>query len=295
MNRLQERPTPTLSDTEDIRPHAVSLQDVSDHIRLQPQATTHVVLSVSPCRSGTTILLRVFGYSGVQAHFQQMKNILRWLMIGRNFDWCLPHGSDLVLLKETLGPFTDAECRFNPLQALLGAGFPQEKLHLLIIGREPVQTWASWDAWWGQKTDVTRCITAFRTTEHVRKQAQELRIPSTNLVYEAFRDHPVEVVVQRLFRRLAIVYTPFAIGNWETLPGCGMPGSNIILPREPPTFVTRGIHDKPMRSTRLAYVHRRTDAGVLKECDMVRISDSGIFDIYRTWVSACEKDLQLKV
>ncbi len=271
MNVKQPAPTP-------IR----SALDVSCGIGVDPQQVAPVLLAVSPCRSGSTALLRVFGYSGVESHFQPLKNVLRWQMQGEDYTWSVPNGPDLVFLKETLGPFTAEESRFNPLQVLLSAGYPPDRVRLLIFGREPIQTWSSWCAYWSRKTRIEHYITAYHTADLVGKQARSLGIDTTCLVYEALRDHPMETVVRCLMGHLGIPYTPRAIGGWERLPGCGVPGSNIVLPYEPPLFITPKIHDQVKQSSRLEYVHRKIVSPVT-EHDQAMIAGSGLFDIYCSW------------
>ena len=68
------------------------------------------------------MLLRVFGAAGIQAHYQELKNIFRWRMQAEEFSWDFPNRNGIVYLKETLGPYTLAEARFNPLDVLLQAG-----------------------------------------------------------------------------------------------------------------------------------------------------------------------------
>ncbi|MGD8590779.1 MAG: hypothetical protein PVG22_18300 [Chromatiales bacterium] len=262
--------------------------DASRGICIDPQQVAPVLLAVSPCRSGSTVLLRVFGYSGVESHFQQLKNVLRWQMQGVDFTWSVPNGADLVFLKETLGPFTAEESRFNPLQALLDAGYPADRLRLLVIGREPIQTWASWCAYWSEEASIVNYITAYHTTDLVARQAQGLGMDTSYLVHESLRDHAVETVVRHLLGQLGIPYTPRAIGGWKELPGFGAPGSNIVLPHEPPAFVTPKVHDQAKQASGLEYACRK-DLSPVTEHDHAMITDSGLFDIYRSWAdgSAC--------
>src|SRR5919197_1521137 len=48
----------------------------------------------------------------------------------------------------TAGPYVLAESLFNPLQALIEAGYPPNRLHAIILDRAPASSLASWlDKW----------------------------------------------------------------------------------------------------------------------------------------------------
>jgi len=88
----------------------VSLQQLINSIQIDPDKVSPIILSVSPCRSGSTVLLRVFGSSGIQAHYQPIKNTLRWLVQAQEFQWTLPYiPNQKIFIKETLGPFLNIE------------------------------------------------------------------------------------------------------------------------------------------------------------------------------------------
>jgi hypothetical protein len=222
-------------------------------------------------------------YEHIQSHFQELKNTLRWLMQGEAWQWTLPSELQVLMLKETLGPFTELESTFNPMAVLLGAGVPAEKLYLLVCGREPLQTWASWDEWWGDRTCVDFFILAYETTEQIRRQAQEMGIPSTCLIYEAFKDRSAKIVFKKLFRRLDLPFSPLAIQGWDRLPAFGDHGSNIILPKEPDQFITADIHTPVKKSQKFVYCSRHGDLANLKKSDVAKIFRNSLPNIYERW------------
>ncbi len=255
-----------------------------------------IILSVSPCRSGTTIFLRVFGSMGIQAHYQEIKNVLRWQMQNDNFGWKIPQApGETVYLKETLGPYTEIEAKFNPLDILLKLGFPPEKLQLVIIGRAPLDTWASWDSWWREVTAVEHFISAYETTEQIRLQAQEHGLPVTTFVYEVLRDCGSEKAVQTLFKRLGIPYTSLAVAGWRGLPAFGASDSNVILPEEPPAFFVPDLHTLVEQANELSYYSRGGDFSSLEPHKLEKIQRSTVPAIYKKWRAACEQDLGLKI
>ncbi len=272
---------------------SASLKQLVPLIKFDPDTTSSLILSISPCRSGSTILLRVFSASGIQSYFQPLKNTLRWLLQDELYFWQIPQFPICrIFLKETLGPFTQAESQFNPLQLLLEIGFPIDKLYVIILGREPLITWNSWTRYWQGKTDISHLIDAYLTTEQVRQQVATLGIPSTCLVYDIFGHNTTSTVFRKLFQRLNLPYTAQTIQGWEQLPTLGAANSNIILPKEPELFITPGIHASVERATAFVYNQRQISSNQLKAEDMVMMNDSGIMEIYQIWVKQCEEELQ---
>ncbi len=268
----------------------VSLDEVVRRVHVgDPARVPRLILCVSPCRSGSTILLRVFGAVGVEAHYQELKNILRWRMQGGEMSWHVPQGPGTTLfLKETLGPYTETEARFDPLRVLLKAGFPSEKMHILILGRAVSDTWASWVAWWRGRTSFHILTLAYRTTDGIRRQAIEMGLPVTTFVYETLRDHPAEKVIAQLFARLHVPFAPVAVRGWHALPRFGTPPSHVIFPQEPLPFQVPGLHDRPESADALVYY---THPGEVMPGEEVAIPSA----IYEGWRRACEADLDLPV
>ncbi|MFQ5616530.1 MAG: hypothetical protein ACE5GO_08735 [Anaerolineales bacterium] len=281
----------------------VTLQEVIERIEVGDHGgVARVILSVSPCRSGTTVFLRVFGASGIQSHYQELKNVLRWQMQAGEAEWQIPqlptdgaHPSETIYLKETLGPYTETEACFNPLDVLLKAGVPPEKLHIVVIGRAPFDTWASWDAWWRGVTSVDWFILAYQTTEQIRRQAYQYQIPVTVFIYEAIRDNGPGKAIGTLFNHLGIPYSSIAVGGWQALPAFGMPGSNIILPEEPPAFIVPDLHLLVEQADGLTYYARNQSFQRVDPNDWKKIKHSDVSSIYEIWREMCERDLNVQV
>lgn len=256
---------------------------------------SRVILSVSPCRSGTTALLRVFSGAGIESYFQELKNLLRWKLHGQKFHWFFPHTEvSTIFMKETLGPFTEAEARFDPLEVLLKAGVPPTKLHLLTYGRDPIHTWTSWNHWWGTRTNVNHLISSYQTTERIRTQACLSGIASTTLVYEMFRDFDVTTIMQRLFARLEIPFASNAVSNWSDLPAMDSVVSNISDFKEPVEFSTPHIHDEIDQASGFIYYPPLNDRlECLRPEDVEAIRKSRLAHIYHTWRQLCENDLEV--
>jgi hypothetical protein len=205
----------------------------------------------------------------------------------------LPHTN--IFLKETLGPYTATEALFNPLDVLLDAGYPREKLQILIFGRHPLNTWNSWNNWWNGVTSVEHFIRAYTTTEKVREQAAREGIPVTTVVYEALKYHDAGSVVKSMFDRFGIVYSSIAVKGWHTLPEFGTPESLICYPEKPPIFNVPGILDSARMADELIYSSKKCDVSKLDKNAVIQIREDGLIDIYEKWRRECETHLGLKI
>jgi hypothetical protein len=258
--------------TNPYQKRTVTLREVADRIVVPDDVPKpRILLSVSPCRSGTTVLLRVFGATGIQSHYQELKNILRWRMQAEEWHWQVPAGQSVIYLKETLGPYTLAEANFNPLQVLLKSGVSPKDITVFIVGRDPLETWASWTAWWREVTSLDIFIQAYRTTEEIRIQAQKEGFLAATFVYDAIRDIGAEKAVRALFSKLGLAFTPIAVRGWQGLPPFGVSGSQVILPKEPPVFNVPGLHAQVEKADRLSYYDRNGELCELHphECERI--------------------------
>jgi hypothetical protein len=275
----------------------VSSQQISSNIVLEDVGEApNIILSVSPCRSGSSVLVRVFGAAGVLSYYQQLKSMLRWKMQGEDVCWkvpSLPHTN--IFLKETLGPYTETEALFNPMNILLDAGYPPEKLRILILGRHPLNTWASWDKWWNGATSIDNFIKANITTEKIREQAEREGISVTTVVYEALKYYDADTVVKRMFGRFGIPYSPIAVDGWQTLPEFGTPGSHIHYREIPPIFNVPGILDSVRSADKLIYSSIDNDVTDFDENTVLQIQEAGLTEIYEKWKRECETHLRINV
>ena len=276
--------------------HEVSLKSLLPTLILPDiDEMPQIILSVSPCRSGTTAMLRVIGMMGATAYFQPLKNLLRWQMQGEMVLWTLPSGPDnTIYIKETLGPYSLAESSFNPLSFLLQAGVPAQKIHVWIYGRYPLNSYASWLKWWQGKTDVDYFIATYQTIAKIKQQAVTAHITTTTLTYEILNEFPVATVISKIAQRFGLPYSDKAIRGWQQSPPYGTPASNIVLPEEPAAFITPHIHDRACDAPAFTYIATADSAlDIISADERTRIDLSGIMTIYDQWQQACIQDLQL--
>jgi hypothetical protein len=116
---------------------------VQRHIKL-PENLTDVPKIVGwsgPARSGTTALLFLLaGHSQIaRVYFQPQKTLMRFG--GPSLEL---YGEDkLVCMKEVLYSHNTLQPH-DPIQILLDAGVPPEKITWIVMLRDPLQTFASW-------------------------------------------------------------------------------------------------------------------------------------------------------
>ena len=207
--------------------------------RVQPST---VVLMISPCRSGSTVMLRIFGYSGFAAFFQPIKNALRWRYLGQDRPWRAPETAKPIFVKETFGPFDEIEARFNPLRELIKAGVAADRLKLVVLLREPSLVWSSWRSLWGDRTRVEVLAEAYHACLGTVGSARALGVEVETLDYAACCANP-QAILGSMLDRFGYALPPDAVSGWENRPGYGAPGSGVHLPFEPEPYITHGAHD----------------------------------------------------
>ena len=106
--------------------------------RTDPRDLPHLYYGCGRARGGSTALTNVFGMAGMPSYYQPVKSILRHVLNGMTGPaWDVGAGSKHVFAKETFGPYTLAECLFQPLDMLIAAGYPAHKIDLIVFDREP--------------------------------------------------------------------------------------------------------------------------------------------------------------
>ncbi len=261
----------------------VDLNHLFDAVRVSSEKPAPVVLCVSPCRSGSTVLLRVFGASGIPAYYQPWKNILRWAMQGYAKGWDFPTGESPIFVKETLGPYTFLEAELNPVQVLLQSGYPLEQVKVLLVTRDPMQTWNSWHKVWGEKTNPDIFIAAYRQIQILHQQTLEAGLPLTHFVYESVRDFGPEAAARDMFEELGLSFTHNTVSGWRGLPAFGMPGSNIIFPDEPPAFFLPDVHRRVENAESFDYISERLPLPGCTPPIVRQLEKSGIMELYEDW------------
>jgi hypothetical protein len=247
------------------------------------------------CRVGSTALTNLFGVAGMPSYFQPVKVILRHaLMGGVGAPWQLPSATNQphAFCKEMAGPYVMAECLFQPLQPLIEAGYPADKLHFIMLDRDPASSLASWLEKWSDRvpenTLLKNYVIATLNTLRVESYARKHGIPITHYVYEASKE-PVQSI-RILFDRLGLAhrFTEDAVTEWNEMGKLESESARITFVKEPTVWTMPGLHGSDT-----AYRYRTRATASLSDAKLDMLERYGINDIYRASVQACVRDLGL--
>jgi hypothetical protein len=247
------------------------------------------------CRVGSTPLTNLFGVAGIPSYYQPLKASLRDALVGRPpTAWIVPSALDQrhIFSKETAGPYNLAESLFIPLRPLIEAGYPPDRLHAIILDREPASSLASWLEKWPDRapesTLVHNYVVAALNALRVESYARRHGIPVTHYVYEASREAVASVRI--LFNRLGLAsrFADDAVTDWRETGQLHSEGSRIIFPNEPALYTPAGLHGSDT-----AYRYHARPTALLSEAHLGLLERCGVNDIYRASVEACVRDLGL--
>lgn len=247
------------------------------------------------CRVGSTALTNLFGVAGMPSYFQPVKVVLRHRLLGNAGEpWAAPTAAEQphIFSKEMAGPYVLAESLFLPLQPPIEAGWPVDKLHMIMLDRDPASSLASWLEKWSDRVPEDRLIqnyvisslNALRVESHARRHG----VPLTHYVYEASKDATGSV--RKLFDRLGLGerFTEGAVTDWKERGQIETKGSGVTFLSEPKIYTVVGLHGSDT-----AYRYRSRKTASLSEAQLQVIGRYGIDDMYRASVAACIRDLSL--
>lgn len=262
-----------------------------------------IILAIAPCRSGTTAQLRVFAENGIPSLYQPIKATLRRQMDGEEGLFRIPDVGH-VFIKETLGPYTEAESTIDPLAVLLEAGVPQEKIILITMMRDPIDAACSWIERFsfGAERSVLmeNLVKAYQTVDRISERAKSIGVETHAFVYESLRDNDPDDVTARLFRRLHLPFSSTSLENWTALPAMGSEESGISFPDEPEKYnYVEGhfLYDKVESSTSLAY-HPKSGEELRRHIaknDILGFKVRGIVEIYDKVRRLCSAELGIQI
>jgi hypothetical protein len=197
-----------------------------------------------------------------------------------------------IFAKETIGPYVLAESLFNPLQLLIEAGYPKQRLRLIMLDREPASALASWlDKLSGCVSDdmlLQNYVVAALNAARIAFYAGQQGITVTHYVYEASKD-PVSSV-RVLFDRLGLStrFTEDAVTDWHKTEQSRPVNARVIFPDEPTLYKVAGLH-----TSDTAYRYQRRVTSSLSEAHLTLLERCGVVEVYRASVEACARDLGL--
>lgn len=279
----------------------ISSHDLAIRVTLpSPEKLPRLVLTVSPSRSGSTAMLRVFSALNIPSYYQPLKTILRSLMQGEEGGFTFPEEA-VLFIKEAIGPFTHSEASLDPLAILLEAGYPPHLIYVITQLREPLSTLTSWFEKYSpyREKDILfhNFLTAYQGVWNTRVKAQALGILTVPYVYEAQRDQDPAVALQQLCSQIGVSYADSAVNGWESDIQFNTPGSLIHYPAESALFAVRNLHTVVKSSTQLGYTVK-SPAAIDQQINLEQLNiliAAGIPKIYEQMRIAVERELQLQV
>ena len=197
-----------------------------------------------------------------------------------------------VFSKETVGPYVLAECLINPLQVLIEAGYPRERLKLIVLDREPSRSLASWLAIFSARMPETLLvrnhILAALNIRRIENYAVRLGVPVIHFVHEASKE-PVESA-RALFDRLGLSarFTAAAVTDWKEMGQIESKNAKLVFPTEPDIYDIPGA----LRSA-TAYQYRNGATTPLSAQNLAMLARFRIHEIYREAAQACAHDLRM--
>ncbi|MEU2509036.1 hypothetical protein ABZ621_30590 [Streptomyces sp. NPDC007863] len=206
-----------------------------------------LVVGWGRCRVGSTAITNLFGIAGVPSYYQPVKTVARHVLTGgAGSPWHLPDGESALFAKEMAGPYVAYECLFNPVRNLIEAGWPADRLRLLVLDREPEACLDSWMAKWEGRIGRRRVVENFvRSTANygaMRRFAAEEGVSVTHFPYEAAKQP--EVTVRLMFERLGVGdrYRSEILDDWGAAGDLNSEHALVRYPVEPDAYVVPGLH-----------------------------------------------------
>lgn len=183
-------------------------------------ARPRIILCCGKCRVGSTPLANVFGHAGIPALYQPMKTLLRHRLVGEVCpDMDLSPDEPIVFIKETFGPYVDAECTFSPLQVLLDVGFRPSDIKLILMERRPEATIKSWWQCWDDRIRSEDFLDLFcSASRNVYQTATTAAHHGVDVEYYFHEESKTpSLAVPRLFESLGLLdkFDMSILGNWS--------------------------------------------------------------------------------
>jgi hypothetical protein len=251
----------------------------------------HLYYGCGRARGGSTALTNVFGIAGIPSYYQPVKSVLRHVLSDNSpVAWRIGSNRKHVFAKETFGPYTLAECLFQPLDLLIESGYAADKIHLIVFDREPTSALASWLARWSHRVAEQRLVFHFvlagLNALRVARSATRHGVETTTYVYELSRD-PV-FAVGKLFERLAIpsLFNEASVSDWDDRGDLASERSSIIFPDEPQIYDVPGLHGSDV-----AYRFHGRPATAFPDAYASLLADLRVGDSYRRSIQSCIADL----
>lgn len=174
-----------------------------------PEDFPVLVLAWGKARVGTTAMAHLFAAAGVPVYRDPVRTIARHVLTGTAGPvWAPPDGEEVLFATESTGPHLHCEALFDPLRCLVDAGWPRERLQLLILDRDPAAVLDAWLLAWADEVGRQRVVDNFHLStlnyRRMRASGRNCGVRVTHYVHEAGVRSPE--AEGRLFRRLGLAH-----------------------------------------------------------------------------------------
>lgn len=244
------------------------------------------IIAWGKCRVGSTALTNLFGMAGLDSYYQPVKTALRHVAYGSAGEiWNVTNSGTHIFAKEMAGPYLLAECLYNPIEILVEAGYPREKLRLIVVDRDPIRSLDSWINKWSVRIDRERLVQNYIISAlncvRIERFAADNDIKTVHFVYEASKQPAV--AIPALFKLLGIAdrYATSVIDDWGQSGALNTENAKVKFPVEPPPFVVPGLHGT---ETRYAYKER----SLVSDADLLAsVIPADLNDVYERHLTLC--------
>lgn len=251
--------------------------DVAEHCAIDENC--HLKLAIGPCRVGTKAQLFTVAASGYPAYDQPLKAIYRCLGRGMEPE-AVTFGEGVVYFKETIGPYTLNESRFDPLEivrVIRNDTWLRENLKVVLMLRDPVDTWQSWLDQWADKLERRRLLEnffeSFRTLDKIGGTLDEFELPYH--VFDYSENRTPGKAYRKLFSFLELSAEPVCDG-WKKKSVRETIRRNWRSFREPDVFLPDGIREEVKNSD--GVFHRSYPEGDPVQAEAIRSEVGPIYD-----------------
>lgn len=258
----------------------VKYSDVAEYVEIDDDCD--LKFAFGPCRVGTKAQLFTMAASGYPAYDQPLKAIYRCLCRDEDPE-PVQFPSGTVYFKETIGPYTEEESRFDPVKILRGLRSDEwlrEHLRTVLMIRDPVDTWQSWYEQWERRVIRDRLlrnfVTSFRTVNRLGQTLRELEVPLH--VFDYSDNKAPETSYRDLFSFLGLSNEPVYQG-WDREEVQRRIEKNWRTFNEPDLFLPPGIREEVKDSE--GVFHKTYSNHDLDACETVKTKT---LDLYENWV-----------
>lgn len=238
-----------------------------------------LTLCVCSCRTSSTALLRVFSNTGSLSIFQPIKNIIRWNMFDIEYPFNIPStylnkNYKNIFIKETLGPYSEKEIKYQPENIILNCLNNENKFRLIVLFRDPFETWGSWKTKLEGKTNIDLFLSSYKQAYTTYINNKNLNtFPVIPFSYNLLENYSPKLLMGKLIDS-ANLYQPIQKADYSTFDN---ENNNLLWPDEPLLFKAEELHKSVLASSNYRYLKSTVE---LPENEKNIIRSEGLYEMF---------------